>query len=117
MDGENTPFTPDVTVGLGISYRMELGDMGTLTPNIFAYYNSGYDTARTPAFFTVQDAYTKIDLGVEWRSQGGDWTAQFWVNNATDELINTYTEILSKARVLNDYASPVNWGLRVGYNF
>lgn len=117
MDGENTPYTPDVTVGLGINYDMDLGDMGTLTPSIFAYYNSGYDTARTPTFFTAQDAYTKIDLGVKWQSQDGDWVAKFWVNNATDETIATYTEILSKARAARDYAAPITWGLRVGYNF
>jgi iron complex outermembrane receptor protein len=117
MDGEDTPFTPDVTIGLGVSYDIDLGDMGIVTPNIYTYYNSGYDTARTPSFFTEQDTYTKVDLAVNWLSQSGDWTAKFWVNNATDETIATYTEFLSKARSAQDYAAPKTWGLRVGYNF
>ncbi|TRX56758.1 TonB-dependent receptor [Thalassomonas sp. M1454] len=117
MDGKDTPYTPDVTVGLGISYTFDLGDMGTVVPHVFSYYNSGYETNRAPVFFGEQDAYTKFDVAVKWQSAGGDWTAKFWMNNATDELITTYTEILSRARVAQDYASPRTWGVRVGYNF
>jgi iron complex outermembrane receptor protein len=117
MDGKDTPYTPDLTVGVGISYTFDLGDMGTVVPHVFSYYNSGYETNRAPVFFGEQDSYTKLDLSVKWQSAQGDWNAQLWVNNATDELITTYTEILSRARVAQDYASPRTWGLRVGYNF
>ncbi|MEW6999158.1 TonB-dependent receptor [Colwelliaceae bacterium BS250] len=117
MDGKDTPYTPDVTVGLGVSYTFDLGDMGTIVPHVFTYYNSGYETNRAPVFFGEQEDFTKIDLSVKWQSVDGDWTAKFWMNNATDELITTYTEIFSRARVLQDYAAPRTWGLRVGYNF
>lgn len=117
MDGEDTPYTPDATVGVGVSYTFDLGDMGTVTPYIYTYYNSGYETNRAPVFFGEQDAYTKIDLSVRWQSDDGDWTANLWMNNATDETIITYTEILSRARVAQDYAAPKTYGLRVGYNF
>ena len=117
MDGKNTPYTPDLTVGLGVSYTFDLGDMGTVAPHVFSYYNSGYETNRAPVFFGEQESYTKLDLSVKWMSADGDWNAQLWVNNATDELITTYTEILSRARVAQDYAAPRTWGLRVGYNF
>jgi len=117
MDGKNTPYTPDLTVGLGVSYTFDLGDMGTVAPHVFSYYNSGYETNRAPVFFGEQESYTKLDLSVKWISASGDWNAQLWVNNATDELITTYTEILSRARVAQDYAAPRTWGLRVGYNF
>lgn len=117
MDGKDTPYTPDITVGVGISYTFDLGDMGTIVPHVFSYYNSGYETNRAPVFFGEQDAYTKLDVAVKWQSSDGDWTAKFWMNNATDELITTYTEILSRARVAQDYAAPRTWGVRVGYNF
>jgi iron complex outermembrane receptor protein len=42
---------------------------------------------------------------------------QAYVNNATDELIKTYTEIFSRARVAYDYNSPRNFGVRFAYNF
>lgn len=117
MDGKDTPYTPDATVSVGVSYTFDLGDMGTVVPYLYTYYNSGYETNRAPVFFGEQGSYTKVDFSVKWQSAEGDWTAKIWVNNATDELITTYTEILSKARVAKDYAAPTTWGLRVGYNF
>ncbi len=117
MDGKDTPYTPDATVSVGVAYNLDFGEMGTVTPYLYTYYNSGYETNRAPVFFGEQESFTKVDFSVKWQSAGGDWTANLWVNNATDELITTYTEILSKARVAKDYAAPRTWGLRVGYNF
>ena len=94
-----------------------MGDKGTITPYVNAYYNSGYMTNRAPVFFGEQDAYTEIDLSIGWASQDGTYTASLWVNNATDELIQTYTEILSRARVAYDYQALRTWGVRFGYNF
>jgi iron complex outermembrane recepter protein len=117
MDGKDTPYTPDATVSVGVSYEIDLGDMGTLSPYIYAYYNSGYMSNRAPVFFGEQGAFTKLDLSVKWLSAEGDWSAKLWMNNASDELITTYTEILSRARIAQDYAAPRTWGLRVAYNF
>jgi iron complex outermembrane receptor protein len=117
VDGEDTPYTPDVTVGVGVSYFIDLGDMGTIKPHVFAYYNSGYVSNRAPVFFADQDAYTKLDLSVKWQSTDGDYSVQAYVNNASDELIKTYTEIFSRARVAYDYNSPRNFGVRFAYNF
>lgn len=117
MDGKAAAYSPDTTVGLGIRYDFDLGNMGTLTPYAHIYYNSGYMTNRAPVFFGEQDSYTNLDLALGWTSANGDWTARLWMNNSTDELIQTYTEILSRARVAYDYKAPKMWGLRVGYNF
>ncbi len=117
MNGKDTPYTPDATVSVGLSYFIDLGDNGTLTPYLYTYYNSGYESNRAPVFFGEQDAYTKVDVSVKWESVDGYWTANLWVNNASDELITTYTEILSRARVAKDYAAPRTYGLRVAYNF
>ncbi|GAB55998.1 hypothetical protein GPUN_1882 [Glaciecola punicea ACAM 611] len=117
VDGEDTPYTPDMTIGVGVSYFFDLGDMGTIKPHVFAYYNSGYISNRAPVFFADQDAYTKIDLSVKWDSVDGDYSVQAYVNNASDELIKTYTEIFSRARVAYDYNSPRNVGVRFAYNF
>jgi iron complex outermembrane receptor protein len=117
MDGKPTAYSPDMTLGLGIKYNIQLGDKGTLSPYVNAYYNSGYWTNRAPVFFGEQSSYTELDLSLGWRSPEGVYTASLWVNNATDELIQTYTEIYSRARVAYDYQAPRAWGLRFGYNF
>ena len=117
MDGKPTAYSPDMTLGVGISYDIQLGDRGTITPYVNAYYNSGYMTNRAPVFFGEQDAYTEIDLSVGWRSADDKYSASLWVNNATDELFQTYTEIYSRAGVAYDYQAPRAWGVRFGYNF
>ena len=117
MDGKDTPYTPDMTLSVGVSYDMDLGEYGYLKPYVHTYYNSGYMTNRAPVFFGEQDSYVKFDLSVNWESVDGDFTVRAYVNNATDELIQTYTEILSRARVAYDYSAPRNMGIRFGYNF
>lgn len=117
MNGLSTAYSPDMTVGVGIGYDIELGSAGTITPYVNAYYNSGYWTNRAPVFFGEQDAYTEIDFSIGWRSADGDYSASLWMNNATDELIQTYTEIYSRARVAYDYQAPRAWGVQFGYNF
>lgn len=117
MDGKQTPYSPDLTIGVGMKYDFDLGDYGTLTPWAHVYYNSGYWTNRAPVFFGEQGDFTKLDLSLGWRSTSGAWSATLWMNNATDELIQTYTEILSRARVLYDYQAPRTWGIRMAYNF
>ncbi len=117
MDGLPTAYSPDFTLSTGVSYNIDMGRMGTLTPYVLAYFNDGYATNRAPVFFGVQDSFTKVNASLNWVSQDGQFNAKLWVNNATDELIQTYTEIFSRARVGYDYQNPRMWGIRFGYNF
>jgi iron complex outermembrane receptor protein len=119
MDGKDTPFSPDWTVGFGLNYTMHLGNAGTLTPRLDGYYNTGYQTAREATFFTKQDAYTKFDVSVNWESADGTYTAKAYVINATDEIIMTMTDISPAPPYVaySDYQAPRHWGVRFGYNF
>ncbi|GMG87945.1 TonB-dependent receptor [Biformimicrobium ophioploci] len=117
VDGENTPYSPDYTISMGLSYEYDLGDMGTLTPHIYAYHNSGYQSARDPLFFAQQPSYTTLDLSMRWQSADGNYNVKAFVNNATDELIMTYTEVMSRGRAAADYKAPRHWGVRASYNF
>ncbi len=117
MDGRSTAYSPDFTLSTGVGYNIDMGRMGTLTPYVLAYFNDGYSTNRAPVFFGIQDSFTKINASLNWVSQDGQFNAKLWVNNATDELIQTYTEIFSRARVGYDYQNPRMWGVRFGYNF
>jgi len=117
MNGKPTAYSPDLTIGVGVGYDIEIGNLGTLFPYVHTYYNSGYMTNRAPVFFGEQDAYTKFNVSLGWRSPEGTFSAKLWANNASDELIQTYTEIYSRARVAYDYQSPRSYGLRFGYNF
>jgi iron complex outermembrane receptor protein len=119
MDGRDTPFSPDWSVGFGMTYMLELGDKGTLVPRLDGYYTSGYHTAREHTFFTQQEAYTKFDVSVAWESADGTYTAKAYVINATDEIISTMTDISPAPPFVaySDYQAPRHWGIRFGYNF
>lgn len=119
MDGKQTPFSPDLTVSTGLTYDFRLGGNGIITPRAQIYYNSGYQTAREHSFFSEQDAYTKLDLSIGWTSADQALSILAFVNNATDEVISTSTDITPEPnfQAYADYEMPRNYGLRLGYRF
>ena len=119
MDGKQTPFSPDLTVSTGLTYDVQLGGNGTLAPRAQIYYNSGYQTAREQTFFSKQDAYTKLDLSVGWTSADQKYSVLAFVNNATDEVISTSTDITPEPnfQAYADYELPRNYGVRLAIKF
>jgi iron complex outermembrane receptor protein len=119
MDGKQTPFSPDLTVSTGLAYELHLGNSGTLTPRAQIYYNSGYQTAREHTFFSEQDAYTTLDLSIGWVSASQEFSVLAFVNNATDEVVSTSTDITPEPnfQAYADYQTPRNYGVRLAYRF
>lgn len=119
MDGKQTPFSPKFTSLVGLSYAFPLPGESTLTPRAQLNYNSGYQTSRDNAFFTYQPSFLKVDLGATWASADKKLTVQAYVNNATNKVVNTSTDITPspKFQAYADYEPPRNFGVRLGYNF
>ena len=118
-DGQATPFSPKFTSLVGLSYEIPLPGQSTLTPRAQLNYNSGYQTSRDNAFFTYQDSVLKVDASMTWASADKKLTVQAYVNNATNKIISTSTDITPNPnfQAYADYEPPRNFGLRVGYNF
>ena len=119
MDGKQVPFSPDLTVSTGMTYDVHLGGNGTLTPRAQIYYSGAYQTAREHTFFSEQDAYTKLDLSVGWTSADKKFSVLAFVNNATDKVVSTSTDITPQPnfQAYADYETPRNYGVRLGYKF
>jgi iron complex outermembrane receptor protein len=117
MDGKKTAFSPDLTLSLGASYYIDLGRNGSLVPSGWLSYSSRYRATNAPYFWSVQPAYTTLDMALTWTSADGKWSARGFVNNATNEAILTSAAVFSRGRAFADYSSPRNMGLRVAYNF
>lgn len=119
MDGKITPFSPELTAQLGLGYDIDLNGRGSLTPRLQAHYNSGYQTSRDNGFYTKQGGFTRLDLSATWTSADAKLNAQIFVNNATDELVSTSTDITPQPnfQAYADYEQPRTVGLRVSYKF
>jgi iron complex outermembrane recepter protein len=117
LKGDDTPFSPDYTMNLGVSYQFALGEMGNLVPGIFVYYSDEYRTFSAPYAWAVQDSYTTVDLSATWYSPSDAFSVQAFVNNATDEDVITGSDSYSGARAVVDFNNPRTWGVRAAYNF
>lgn len=64
----------------------------------------------------VQPAYTTLDLALNWTSASGEFSARGFVQNATDEAVQTSAAVVSRGRAFADCARRTR-GLRMAYNF
>lgn len=117
VSGLDSPFSPDISANLGISYDISLGSLGSVTPSVFVYYSDDYETWPAPYFWTHQDSYTTVDLSVIWYSPGSTYSVQAYVNNLTDEEYITGSDTFSDSRAVVQFNDPRVWGIRAAYNF
>lgn len=117
LDGMDSPFSPDTTANLGISYDIDMGDRGRIVPGIFFYYSDSFQTNAVPYFWSTQDAYTTTDINATWHSPSDEFTVQAYINNATDEVVITGSDTFSGSRAVVDFNNPRVWGVRAAYNF
>jgi iron complex outermembrane receptor protein len=117
LEGLETPFSPEFTMNLGITYQLSLGDMGHLIPGIFVYYSDEYRTFSAPYAWAEQDSFTTVDVSATWYSPSDTFSVQAFVNNASDEDVITGSDSYSGNRAVVDFNNPRLWGMRAAYNF
>jgi iron complex outermembrane receptor protein len=107
--------TPDWSGSLGVGYEIPLASGATLTPEADILYSGDYLlSASAPNF--LQEAYTKIDARLTFRTADDQLSIQAFVQNVTDKatLGRITTGTLSAQ---GTYSDPRTYGLRVGYRF
>ncbi|MCC6854172.1 MAG: TonB-dependent receptor [Rubrivivax sp.] len=110
-------FSPKVTIQFGIAYDIGLGGAGTLTPEIQTYYNSGYILTDLTPDYGKNDAYTKTDLRITYRTHDGKFSLQAFVNNIEDKAIITRAAYTNHRALLVNYAPSRTYGLSGSYRF
>jgi len=117
LEGTAPPWAPDLTLNLSVSYDIDLGDGGLLTPFLQVYYSDDYNTDDLVTYFTqVQDSYTKTDLRLFWTSLEGKFAAEAYVENIEDEAVLGRTNIGSGVNQ-SSYLFPRNYGVRFSVRF
>lgn len=122
--------TPDTTANIGFSYDIETS-VGGFVVNANYYYRSDYDLNVTDNLLT-QDGYGLLNVGVNWYSNDGDWTAALHWKNITDEeyLVGNYSFLGAQnddgsyapglggdTTLIGYYGDPETVSLTIGYTF
>ncbi|MFT7723621.1 MAG: TonB-dependent receptor [Roseateles sp.] len=110
-------FSPKQTFQVGLSYDIPLGNAGTLTPEVQAYYNSGYILTDLTPDYGNNPSYTKTDLRLTYRSADRDFHVQLYVNNVEDKAIITRASYTNHRALLVNYAPPRTYGINAGFRF
>ena len=66
--------------------------------------------------FDLQEAYTKMDVSLGYGNADGQWNAELYVNNLTDEAIKQEMFIGGEQTAFT-WAPPREAGIRFGYKF
>lgn len=110
-------FSPDHTVNIGVAYDIDLGGLGTLTPEVQTYFNSGYILTDLTPDYGSNEAYTKTDIRITFRTADDRFRIQAYVNNIENEAIITRAAYTNHRALLVNYAPPRTYGLALGYRF
>jgi iron complex outermembrane receptor protein len=106
----------DLTLRAGVAYEIDLGGMGTLTPEVQTYYNDGYLLAPVLVNFE-QESYTKTDLYLTWRNPEESLTFQAFIQNLENKAVLGRVTTGSGGAFSGTYQPPRTWGLRLSYRY
>jgi iron complex outermembrane receptor protein len=113
--GSENPLSPKITYFLSLDYAINLTGGGTLTPSISLNHA---DSAYTNSLQRPDDNYYRTTardvMGFSLTYDKDPWNAQFFVNNANDEL---YVEGMSTSGAAVLYGDPMTVGFRLRVNF
>lgn len=107
----------DFTLRAGIAYEIDLGEMGTLTPEVQTYYNDGYLLNPVLANTFNQESYTKTDLYITWRNTEENLTLQGFIQNIENKAVIGRVTVGNGGAFSGTYQPPRTWGLRLSYRY
>ncbi|MBL8549452.1 MAG: TonB-dependent receptor [Hyphomonadaceae bacterium] len=110
--GNTLPRSPENKYNLGVQYRFDLADAGSIVMRADYTYQTEIflEASNTP--LEVQPDYDMIDARVAYESAGGRWELAAWGKNLTDELVLTHSTAFAPFQQrLNIYQPPETYGL------
>ena len=110
-------FQPDYTVQAGVSYNIDLGSAGTLTPEAQMYFSGDYILTDLTPDFGNQSAFTRTDLRLTYRTADDRFRVQAFVNNLENTAVITRAVYSGNRTLLTNYAIPRTYGVSAGFRF
>ena len=108
--------TPDFTAQAGLSYEIDLGGAGTLTPEVQTLFSGSYLLSRAFPNY-VQKSYTKTELRLTYRTADQNISVQGFVENLENEATIGRVTVASGGGFSGSYGAPRTYGVKVGYKF
>jgi iron complex outermembrane receptor protein len=122
--GQDVPLGDGVTADQDLGLAPEIQGNGLIrktwqtgTGRISAQLQASYVDTRYLSVVNEQvtliDDYSRTDARVTYESESGDWSAALFVNNVTDDLLNTYkfNEFETNGTATVSYDTPRIWGV------
>jgi iron complex outermembrane receptor protein len=111
--------TPDVTLGFGASYKINLGPNGSLILASNLQYVSSYFTSVDNADLLFEDGYALVGAHAIWQSEAETWFLRSGVRNLFDAI---YQVDAFEFRTLGNvqtglYGNPRTWYFTIGRSF
>ena len=77
--------SPEITLSIGGSYEILLGDRGTVTPSLDFNYRSEQSTTSSDNNTVLLDGYGLLNGRIQYRSPNDRWGLALFVTNLTDK--------------------------------
>lgn len=113
LSGNDVPYSPNFKFTGVVSYDVDLGDSGVVTPQATVLWSGSYFNTDFNTVLDKQDGFAKLDLRLGWRSANDKFTAEVFVNNVTNQI--TRNRATFGSRGLNEsFDAPRMFGVRIG---
>jgi len=112
-DGNKLPFTPTVTVNVGVDYKFDT-KAGAIGLNASYFSSSRFYAASDNVLF--QPAYDLLNASISWTSPDGHLTARVWGKNLGGTVYAT-SLIEGFSGNVRSLGSPRTYGITAGFNF
>lgn len=110
-------FSPDITVQVGVAYEIPLGEAGMLTPEVQTFFSGDYILTDITPNFGNQQAFTRTDLRLTWRSADSRFRLGAFVNNVEDAAVITRAVYGNHRTLLANYGIGRTYGVSGGVRF
>lgn len=109
---------PEWSISTGISYRFEIGGLGSLIPRVdYSYTSKVYNNALNSPLLT-QPSVELVNLSLQFEDYNEKWSATLAVHNLTDETyLVTGNDDPGSGIIEGVYATPRAWSFKVKRKF
>lgn len=115
--GKRLPQAPNLSLNLGADYTWPISGGRCILTGRYRYQSMAYYGPYQDAVVS-QDSYSLVDVGLSYEPMRGDWYAELYSRNLTDELyannIFRNDQLMGTLRI---WGAPRMVGMRVGYRW